>query len=380
MAYEGFCENLAQDALTGVAVAPVGLVAHDASDLQCLRQIWARLPQVAKVVASRGDGVDRSWPGFDVRTLLAGEDSSGRFCCHSMIIAPNARFPEHSLADAQTVMVLVSGELEINVGQVRRTLTSGAFGYVPGGVLQGMANQSAIAAEVLIMHTPAGVERAFAALHQARDSGSAVDAEALKAILTPFGFDFSERERPQDTAVNRQVPRLLRDIRNSQDFAALRKDWTGLTAVPKISAGESEARFVPVEGQDTWVLLEPEESAGHLTGFAHNVAPNFTAAPHHQPAEEEFFFVVDGEIQLTVGNLDIASAPAGAFAFAPRFATHGFSNLREKTARLYTINSPGGHDRGFEYAAEHPRATDLQERVAAMGFHFHSPAISDPPG
>lgn len=371
MHYQGYIENAARDVLTNLPVAPVEWAPHDAAGLAELREIWAVLPPIPKIVANRASGVDRSWPGFDVKTLLAGEESAGRFSCHSIVVSPGAAFPRHSLADADTVCVLLSGSLEITVGAVTRSLSKGAFAFAPKGASQAFANRSHGKAELLLLHTPAGVERAFDAVRRLYRDQPAAGEEALRAALTPFGFDFSAGPRAADARSDAAVSRILRDIRTPKDFADLRAAWTRLAPAPKLLARKEDARFLPVPGQATWVLLEPEESAGIASAFANHVAKGFCAPRHHQPEEEELFFVLDGELELTIGNQVVQAAGPGSFAFAPRFATHAFANTTEKTAQLYTFNSPGGHDRGFEYAADHPGAADVLERVAAMGFHFH---------
>jgi mannose-6-phosphate isomerase-like protein (cupin superfamily) len=100
-------------------------------------------------------------------------------------------------------------------------------------------------------------------------------------------------------------------------------------------------------GSTIRVLLNGEESGGSVSVFYQEVEPGFGAPPHHQPNEEEHFFILEGEMEMTIGNQTIHATP-GTFAFAPRNATHAFKNNGEKVCRFITWNSPGGHERMFE--------------------------------
>src|SRR5437899_12227233 len=94
--------NEASDIRTGQAPDLLQLGSPNMTGLAALRSRWADMPMIPKVVHDRNQGIDNSWPGFDLRTLLVGEESAGRFTVHDVIVAPAARLPPHhvTLSDA----------------------------------------------------------------------------------------------------------------------------------------------------------------------------------------------------------------------------------------------------------------------------------------
>ena len=69
------------------------------------------------------------------------------------------------------------------------------------------------------------------------------------------------------------------------------------------------------------------------------------------PAEVDSFYVLDGEIEFTVGDHAI-SAGAGTWVSAPPGARHGFRNARAGRARLLNLHAP---EHGFVERVRRPR-------------------------
>jgi mannose-6-phosphate isomerase-like protein (cupin superfamily) len=91
-------------------------------------------------------------------------------------------------------------------------------------------------------------------------------------------------------------------------------------------------------------LLKSEQSGGSIALHVLTVEPGFWAKEHHHPAEEEFFFVLDGELEVTIGNRTVTGGP-GTFAYAPPGCTHSFRPVGGKPCTVLHWNSPGGHER-----------------------------------
>ena len=87
------------------------------------------------------------------------------------------------------------------------------------------------------------------------------------------------------------------------------------------------------------------------------------------------FIVFDGPVTITIGNQSAAAAERGAFGFAPRFATHAFGGIEDgKATSVFSMNSPAGHDRGFEYSSDKEINEELLGKLADYGFQFHPPS------
>jgi quercetin dioxygenase-like cupin family protein len=177
-----------------------------------------------------------------------------------------------------------------------------------------------------------------------------------------------------DERTGQKVERTAFTVNNGADFAQLRQLWSRMPMIPKVTRSE-ESPVVKFPGSTIRVLLNGEESGGSVSVFLQEVEPGFGAPPHHQSNEEEHFFILEGEMDLTIGNQTIHAAP-GDFGFAPRNATHAFKNNSQKVCRFLTWNSPGGHERMFEAGQQmaQERINDSELRLKILAAHdtiFH---------
>lgn len=370
---------MAQDALnrdtdlrTNQAVDSVAITLLNADDLAELRRHWADLPMIPRVLPKREDGVDNSWPGFDLRTLLLGEESGGRFTFHDIVVRPGAVLAAHHLADVDNYWYVVGGELELTIGD--RAILAGpdTLGYAPRDTTQAIANRSDDDGRVIMWQSPAGYERAFAELHRLTQEQPDISESDCRAVLGRYGYQFHEGtvRLPNDTRVNARPERLEVDVQSLDDFNRLRADWARQRAVPRLVIERDQCPDIPMDGQDTKVLISGDESAGEAVVFHLGVDAGYLAVPHHQPAEEEIFLVLEGEVKLTVGNQTVVLGPGG-FGFAPRNGTHSFQNPTAETMRMVTINAPAGHERGFEMIVKEAGKDTFEAGLLAHGWRVH---------
>ena len=79
-------------------------------------------------------------------------------------------------------------------------------------------------------------------------------------------------------------------------------------------------------------------------------APGAGAPPHHHAAEDESFFVLDGEFEFLV-NGETINVRGGDFVQVPNGAVHAFTCTGEQPGRLLCVNAPGTvHDTFFTEA------------------------------
>jgi mannose-6-phosphate isomerase-like protein (cupin superfamily) len=371
----GFPDQALSQATDARTNAPTPLV--DAATAQAdgsvarLRAVWSQMPSIPKFLPSREHGVDNSWTSMDVRTLLHGEDSCGRYSFHSIVLAPGAGLPAHTYSLGDTYWFVLEGEVVVTVGSSTQTLGPSGFAFAPEQTTQAIANRSSRRAQVYVAHSPAGADRAFAAAHALWLKSPAAPAAAFSAELEKHGFRFAEGQtQPNDSRVNTPAARVDEQVGTLDDYVALRGRWAALPPTPKIVASPQSCVNIPVPNQETRLLLSPEESRAAASVFYLGVEQGFGAPPHHQPLEEEFFVVLKGPLHMTIGTETVIAA-TGAFGFAPRFGTHAFKNTWPERAELISMNSPGGHDRGFEVGAREMGSERFPALIAAHGFQFH---------
>ncbi len=122
-----------------------------------------------------------------------------------------------------------------------------------------------------------------------------------------------------------------------------------------MEAGKRSGKNVPPgAGKTLWVADElmtfkatGEDTAGAYTLTDSVVPPGGGPPPHIHHREDEAFWVLEGELEVTVGE-DTARMGAGSFAHLPRGVLHAYENVGEGPARFLTLVVPAGLERFFE--------------------------------
>jgi len=90
---------------------------------------------------------------------------------------------------------------------------------------------------------------------------------------------------------------------------------------------------------------------------------------HVHKNEDEWFYVLDGEMSFYVGN-ETYAGKSGVFVSFPRGIPHTFV-VESSKARFLVLNTPGGFERMFEMA---PRTTeDAVRAMRAYGMEVVGP-------
>jgi quercetin dioxygenase-like cupin family protein len=170
------------------------------------------------------------------------------------------------------------------------------------------------------------------------------------------------------------------------------------TASPKENSMESSSAIKPIfagpdEGEALWFLgiLATIKSSAETTGGAvaviEHLAPRGSGSPLHvHSREDEWFYVIEGELTLWVDGETIV-APAGSFVFGPKGLPHTFIVSSEQ-ARFLLVTQPAGFERFMRAVGEPaerlvipPPATEPPD-VAALtaAAAEYGIAITGPPG
>ncbi len=96
---------------------------------------------------------------------------------------------------------------------------------------------------------------------------------------------------------------------------------------------------------------------------------------HVHDYEDELVYVVDGEIEVTLGDQTM-TATAGVLALLPRGIPHGFTNIGNKPSRVLDVILPGKFDQYFVelhnlYAnSDTPDEAKLNELAEKYGIRY----------
>jgi mannose-6-phosphate isomerase-like protein (cupin superfamily) len=153
----------------------------------------------------------------------------------------------------------------------------------------------------------------------------------------------SELTKAVDARTNQPVEPVQFDVDSHDDYLRLREQFSRMPKIPTfLHIDEAPVSKAPNRSYN-WFLTS-EQSGGSIVIHVLTLEPGFAATEHHHPAEEEFFFVLEGELEMTIGNKTAIAGP-GTFAYAPPHCTHAFRPHGDITCRVLQWNSPGGHER-----------------------------------
>lgn len=124
------------------------------------------------------------------------------------------------------------------------------------------------------------------------------------------------------------------------------------------------------------VKATAEETAGALTVIDSWLTPAANPPMHVHHAEDEAFFVLEGEVDFFLADAEPRTAVPGDFVFGPRGVPHRFE-VRTPTARMLVLGTPGGAEKFFRAMGEPapapelpvPQAPDVARVVAVAAAH-----------
>jgi len=109
-------------------------------------------------------------------------------------------------------------------------------------------------------------------------------------------------------------------------------------------------RGVTVGGQPM-AFLVTGESTKHTSMFDWTIPARFSTGRHVHRAQEETFYVLDGECEWQIGD-ELVQATPGTFVFIPPGVPHNIANRTDRAARVIMTVSPPGHEHYFEELAK----------------------------
>lgn len=111
------------------------------------------------------------------------------------------------------------------------------------------------------------------------------------------------------------------------------------SAVLAAAEGRTEAPL-NVVGEATLVKFAPEDCDGRMAVF-HLVAPPMSGPPLHvHSREDEFFYVLEGELVFEVDGVCHTVGEGGSVGLL-RGVPHRYQNFTDRDARLLIVTTPG---------------------------------------
>lgn len=123
------------------------------------------------------------------------------------------------------------------------------------------------------------------------------------------------------------------------------------------------------------VVLSADTTAGQFTMMDQQMPVGSGAPPHVHERYDEGFFIIDGEVEYTVGagaDEQTIVARDGAAVWIPRGTLHSFT-VKSETSRALNFYTPGGFDESISYRATPATAKTLPPAGMPEADHGHFP-------
>jgi quercetin dioxygenase-like cupin family protein len=126
----------------------------------------------------------------DIVTIkLTGEDTHGAYTVVQTFSPPQGGPPLHVHHREDEAFYVLEGELEIQCGENKIRAVPGSFVFAPREIPHSFQNINSVPAKVLILATPAGIEKFFEELSQLAKQGPP-DIEKVKEIAQRYEIEF----------------------------------------------------------------------------------------------------------------------------------------------------------------------------------------------
>jgi mannose-6-phosphate isomerase-like protein (cupin superfamily) len=137
-----------------------------------------------------------------------------------------------------------------------------------------------------------------------------------------------------------------------------------------VAPGEGWFIAVGSTGAGVTVKVSEVETGGLCTVWEGRIGPGTVGAgPHYHHGRDEFFYVLEGELVLRIGD-ERHTARAGTFAFVPRETIHGFHNASRDSATILVVHHPAGFERFLEEMQQLAARHGSKEERAVLAARF----------
>lgn len=133
---------------------------------------------------------------------------------------------------------------------------------------------------------------------------------------------------------------------------------------------DGDGRAMDILGNAMLEKAGSEDLGGGAAVFVQTVMPHNGPPAHFHRHTDEFFYVLDGELDVWVEGRHYR-LKRGMSATLPRGLVHRFDNVTDRPAKVLAVITPGEGARFFEdLNRERPRLpADLDKLVAIVGRH-----------
>lgn len=127
--------------------------------------------------------------GIEHRITVAAEDTGGAYALVEIVNAPGLGIPPHVHANEEETFHVLEGNVTFQVGEESLVASPGTTVHLPRGVPHRFAAEGTAPARMLLVLSPAGLERMFQELSEL-PGGGPPDLDKVAAICARYGIRF----------------------------------------------------------------------------------------------------------------------------------------------------------------------------------------------
>jgi quercetin dioxygenase-like cupin family protein len=146
---------------------------------------------------------------------------------------------------------------------------------------------------------------------------------------------------------------------------------------PQQGRSSNSSKPINILALDVLVKLANTDTNGAVAIFQHAAPPMGGPPLHRHSREDEWFYVLDGEITVEVdcGRMVL---PGGGAAFAPRGTVHSFQNFSNTQAQILVMVTPGDIHHFFQKLSSlsSPDPARLEQLAKEYGIEILGPPLS----
>lgn len=129
-------------------------------------------------------------------------------------------------------------------------------------------------------------------------------------------------------------------------------------------SSEQDSNSVYANGDIYTVKLFSQQTKNRLTILEAKVPPGGGPPRHNHQNEDEIFYVLAGELEITCGS-DVYTATEGDLVHIPQGVMHSFTNKSPYDAKQLLIFAPGGFEHFFLELGEPVKNGEIPENATA---------------
>lgn len=117
-----------------------------------------------------------------------GPDTAERFAFFHLTTLPMSGPPLHVHSREDELFYILEGEVVLQIGTDRVTASAGATAFLPRGIPHTYQNFSGAPARLLVLVTPAGLDRFFERLSAGTAPGQRPDPDFFQSLVSEYGM------------------------------------------------------------------------------------------------------------------------------------------------------------------------------------------------